>query len=276
MSDQAQKKILLLDTHEFRRASVARLLGAWASENSFEIVEESPTAAADLIDDQGGWQMVLFSCGAQSLKDRELARELKVLQILCNNVPLVVISDRRARDEIVAALELGLDGFLPTSIAPLLALKACSFVVGGGSFFPAVREREIDGPTSPPGSEPPKEIPAIQMYDKTDGKNSCNKTRAGQSGDPSLHGPSMTCRQQEVLELLCEGQPNKLIARNLSMTEATVKVHVRQIMRKLGADNRTQAALLAREYETIDEDASCRTMPPNKTINGELQEAASV
>ncbi len=46
-----------------------------------------------------------------------------------------------------------------------------------------------------------------------------------------------------MLELLREGKSNKLIARDLEMCESTVKVHVRQIMRKLGAANRTQAAL---------------------------------
>jgi DNA-binding NarL/FixJ family response regulator len=55
----------------------------------------------------------------------------------------------------------------------------------------------------------------------------------------------LTPRQLEVLDRLREGKPNKLIARDLNMTEATVKVHVRQIMRKLGAANRTQAVLCA-------------------------------
>jgi DNA-binding NarL/FixJ family response regulator len=51
-------------------------------------------------------------------------------------------------------------------------------------------------------------------------------------------------RQQEVLSFLRRGISNKLIARELNMTEATVKVHVRQIMRKLGAANRTQVAVI--------------------------------
>src|SRR5690606_38324456 len=60
----------------------------------------------------------------------------------------------------------------------------------------------------------------------------------------SEHDP-LTRRQHDVLQRLRLGKSNKLIARDLDMQESTVKVHVRQIMRKLGAANRTQAALLA-------------------------------
>lgn len=63
--------------------------------------------------------------------------------------------------------------------------------------------------------------------------------------------PSLTPRQREVLQKLSEGKSNKLIARDLEMTEATVKVHVRQIMRKFGATNRTQAALCAMRISSI-------------------------
>lgn len=63
--------------------------------------------------------------------------------------------------------------------------------------------------------------------------------------------PSLTPRQHEVLQKLSEGKSNKLIARDLDMTEATVKVHVRQIMRKFGATNRTQAALCAMRFASI-------------------------
>jgi DNA-binding NarL/FixJ family response regulator len=55
----------------------------------------------------------------------------------------------------------------------------------------------------------------------------------------------LTERQTHVLDLLRNGLSNKLIARKLEMTEATVKVHVRHLMRKLGAANRTEVAVIA-------------------------------
>ncbi len=65
----------------------------------------------------------------------------------------------------------------------------------------------------------------------------------------SLSVNGLTQRQHAVLKLLQQGQSNKRIARELRMCESTVKVHVRQIMRKLGACNRTQAALCALEMD---------------------------
>ena len=53
----------------------------------------------------------------------------------------------------------------------------------------------------------------------------------------------LTARERQVLERLQLGAPNKLIARQLNLRESTVKVHIRRILRKLGAVNRTQAAL---------------------------------
>jgi DNA-binding NarL/FixJ family response regulator len=60
-----------------------------------------------------------------------------------------------------------------------------------------------------------------------------------------------------VLRLLREGKPNKDIADALSMSESTVKVHVRQIMKKLDAENRTHAAFLASKiFQTAGERTS--------------------
>ena len=55
----------------------------------------------------------------------------------------------------------------------------------------------------------------------------------------------LTPRQLEVLRLICEGRPNKTIARELSISDATVKLHVSAILQALGVRNRTEAVLEA-------------------------------
>lgn len=60
---------------------------------------------------------------------------------------------------------------------------------------------------------------------------------------------SLTPRQVEVLTYLCEGKPNKLIARELAMSENTVRVHVSAILSTLGASNRTEAILIAQRHD---------------------------
>jgi DNA-binding NarL/FixJ family response regulator len=59
---------------------------------------------------------------------------------------------------------------------------------------------------------------------------------------PHIH--DLTVRQKAVLEPLSRGESNKAIARRLGLREGTVKVHVRQIMRKFGVSNRTQVAIV--------------------------------
>lgn len=69
----------------------------------------------------------------------------------------------------------------------------------------------------------------------------------GAAGAPSAEGldVDLSCRELEILQCLANGQSNKAIARHLAIAEATVKVHVKRILRKANAANRTQAALWA-------------------------------
>ena len=60
-------------------------------------------------------------------------------------------------------------------------------------------------------------------------------------------GPGLSPREREVLAGLCAGHANKEIARDLGLREPTIKLHVKLICRKLGARNRTHAAMIARE-----------------------------
>jgi two-component system nitrate/nitrite response regulator NarL len=69
--------------------------------------------------------------------------------------------------------------------------------------------------------------------------------------------PAFSPREASILQLLREGAPNKLIARQLSLTEATVKVHLKSILRKIRVNNRTQAAVWAMGQPTISN-------PPSK------------
>ncbi|MFL5129008.1 MAG: response regulator transcription factor [Microvirga sp.] len=64
--------------------------------------------------------------------------------------------------------------------------------------------------------------------------------------DPGM--PNLSNREAEILRCLMRGEPNKVIAKKLAVTESTIKVHVKAILRKIGAANRTQAALWATEH----------------------------
>ena len=72
------------------------------------------------------------------------------------------------------------------------------------------------------------------------------RTGAGTVGESLIEG--FTQRQSQILDCLQRGMANKLIAYELNMCESTVKVHIRNIMKKLNATNRTQVAYLTRAF----------------------------
>ena len=59
--------------------------------------------------------------------------------------------------------------------------------------------------------------------------------------------PELSAREMEVLELVARGLPNKLIARELQISEKTVKAHLTQVFQRIGVTDRTQAALWAKD-----------------------------
>ena len=124
-------------------------------------------------------------------------------------VPVVVLSAHDDRHSVLAAIEGGAAGFLTKTVDAAQLVRGVQRVLEGGVIVP-------DALTlSPP-------------------------TGAGQ--------PELSERQRDVLRLLIEGKPNKLIARALGLTDATVKTHLQMLYRKLDVESRTQAVLAAARW----------------------------
>jgi DNA-binding NarL/FixJ family response regulator len=139
---------------------------------------------------------------------------LRAVRLLCEklpHIPVVVLSSHAWKvdpHQLRAVLSAGARGFIPSAgmnIQP--AIAAIRLVRDGGSFAPA--DLAVD------------------------------KKRGGEAAVPARI--KLTLRENEVLSHLRHGQSNKIIAYELGMSECTVKVHARNIMRKMGATNRTQA-----------------------------------
>lgn len=257
-TQRTEGSIVVLDSREFRRAGIVELLKPWAADQSLSVLASSPVAVLELLDEPLDLRLILVSVGSASISGREIQQQIKVLRALGGSVPIVIITDREDADEVVVALGLGVQGFLPTAIRPELALQALTFIVSGGSYFPPAAIQQLQRSQPPETPPTPGHRGAEESGDG--GKRSPHRSSGGpdysgaqEEVEPEASGPAMTNRQKEVLSLLCHGEPNKIIARKLGMTEATVKVHVRQIMRKLGATNRTQAALSAVDFEIVGE-----------------------
>jgi DNA-binding NarL/FixJ family response regulator len=138
--------------------------------------------------------------------------ELERLEVLVPNTPIVVISDAASSDEIMRIIDCGARGFIPTSMPYHLAVEAVRFVEAGGTFVPA-------GDLAVAGRDRHRQPAAAN---------------------------ALTERQMKVVEAVGYGFANKQIAHKLKMSENTVKVHLRHIMKKLNVRNRTEIALMTR------------------------------
>jgi DNA-binding NarL/FixJ family response regulator len=151
-----------------------------------------------------------------NIERSELRRQLGVLIQLVGSAPIVVLSNVEEPDAVLNALGSGAKGYIPTSAPLEVAIEAMRLVKAGGVYVPASSLLAMRHPKSPAPA------PAIQPNQLI-----------------------FTARQRSVVEALRRGKANKIIAHELQMRESTVKVHVRNIMRKLKAKNRTEVAYLA-------------------------------
>ncbi len=136
---------------------------------------------------------------------------LKRLREAAPTLPVVVASGQEDVATIRAVLGAGAMGFIPKSERPEVLVGALRLVRLGGTYVP------------------PRLL------------------EAAPAAAAAARASDFTPRQLEVLRLLMRGEPNKLIARQLDLTEGTVKIHIAAILRTLQARNRTEAVVRARE-----------------------------
>ena len=129
-------------------------------------------------------------------------------------VPVAIISANEEPRIVRLALELGAIGYIVKSATPDEIRAALTALLAGRTWTPA----------------------AVDLRRRAEDPDAALAARLAR----------LTPQQVRVLMMLTEGLANKQIAHALDLTEATVKAHVSAVLQKLGADNRTQAVILAR------------------------------
>jgi|SRR6185437_9193340 len=231
--------VAVVDVMEFRRALVVHFLTTWAADRKLELLSFAPEQAHASLRDSSACRLIIFNAGAASCASPDTISEIRILRALAPSTPLVVLVDEEVPDDVVIVLQSGAEGYLSNQSTPDLVLRALSFVLEGGTYFPrsAVTFHPFPGGaslnsvTEASSAEPHTALSAFSAF------------TAEQSLVDS-HLSELSERQRAILERLCRGEPNKIIGRALNLPESTVKVHVREIMRKLSVSNRTQVAVV--------------------------------
>jgi DNA-binding NarL/FixJ family response regulator len=182
-----------------------------------EIKISSFTAVQDCMDAApSNFNLIIYHLHGNDVADATMTRTIAAINQAFPATPVIIFSDADCAQHqamLRSTLESGARGFVPTQTAGLpITSAAISLVNAGGTFVPA------DIRLSTPRNHSP--------------------------GRPKR----LTSREQAVFTCLRLGKANKVIAYELGMCESTVKVHVRNIMRKVGATNRTQAAYKGQRF----------------------------
>lgn len=146
-------------------------------------------------------------------------------------LPVVVVSASDRASDVIRSIDQGAMGFVPKRASNDTLFEALHMVMSGGIYVPPM-SIGADGPLS-------------EQADRPADLNVVKREAADSSfqQQPSLASLGLTPRQTDVLALLLQGNPNKLIARELGLSVETVKDHVAAVLRALGVSSRTQAVL---------------------------------
>jgi len=206
-------RVAIVDDHDLVRAGLSELL---AAADDIEVVAGAADGAAALEAVRSGApQVVLMDLSMPEVDGIEATRRVLAEH---PDVRVVALTSSSGSPQVRAALDAGAIGYMLKDASPDELRGAVRAAARGESPFS------------------PKAAGALLP------------TR----GQGAMAAPELSAREREVLELVAEGLPNKLIARRLDISEKTVKAHLTSIYQQLGVTDRTQAALWARDRGRAD------------------------
>lgn len=201
--------LVILDNRELDRQCLAQCMAAHKTDLlilAFGSIEEWKTKR----DEYPPLLAILLNIGGKKIDEPAVSEHIKSLSSEFGSTPVIVLADSDDFAQIVKALDYGAKGYIPTLVSIRVCMELIALSVAGGLFVPASA--------------------LFAMRHLLESSNSTTRPLAG----------IFTDRQAEVVEALRRGKANKIIAYELKLRESTVKVHVRNIMKKLKATNRTE------------------------------------
>ncbi len=205
-------KILVADDHEIFLEGLKLVLSGLDDEISID----TATDHAQLQEKANGaaqYDLILTDLAMPGMPWHVSLQKLKE-----NNpdTPIVILSAVYDREIVLQAIDIGASGFIPKTSSNKVILSALYLVLSGGLYLPS------------------------ELIESQDKEQSAAKVKG-----------LLTPRQLDVLRLMGQGKPNKIIARELDLSEGTVKLHVTSILKALNVTNRTGAVITGRNLGLI-------------------------
>lgn len=205
-------QIFLVDPSQLLREGLRKLL----DDPGFSVCGEAVTLSEALgkITEDGPPDLLLLDYAAD---DKPRLEEIRSLHQRLPKTRVVVLTDALSSNSLAQCFDAGADGYLVKNISSVALKQSLRLVMIGEKVFPT-------------------NLASLLV----NGKVEARPTPINEAGMAGLSE-----REIQILQCLLNGYPNKVIAHHLDITESTVKVHLKGILRKIRATNRTQAAIWA-------------------------------
>jgi DNA-binding NarL/FixJ family response regulator len=222
-------KVLLIDDHPLILSALQSVIQGMGDHVTVEGVG-SARAARETLKRDPDFDLVLLDL---QLGDADGFEVLKEFRAAYPALPVVVVSASDRASDVIRTVDMGAMGFVPKRSSNETLREALTMVMNGGIFVPQMTMGS--GTAGEP--EEGDTVPSVlrRMREASEESNYQTQPRLDQIG--------LTPRQTDVLALLLQGKPNKLIARELNLSVETVKDHVAAVLRALNVSSRTQAVL---------------------------------
>jgi two-component system nitrate/nitrite response regulator NarL len=201
-----------------------------------------PVCSASSIDDVpatigGRSEQVLVLLGVRN--GDNLGEALSAAKARFPDGHVVVVGDSRRRELVMSAIVSDATSFVDENVATSTLVKQLELIAQGEPTISVLLLKRLLGNGSAPPSVEVVSTLEIDMSQPPD------------TDEGARPNPQLSPREAAILKALVQGAPNKIIAYRLNITEATVKVHVKAILRKIRVTNRTQAAIWAMHHQPL-------------------------
>jgi two-component system, NarL family, nitrate/nitrite response regulator NarL len=210
-------KILLVDAHQLSREGLRRLLVS----ETHDVIGAARSLDEAIEQVTNGLAPDLLICGLEDSAADDQCAIVDRIRSSFPNLKIVILADSVSSNLLLQAINAGVNACLLRDMSLEALSRSLELVMLGQQIFPTQAALTLVANRAAPPAHAGSSAPA----------------------DATVRARSVSSREGEILRSLLSGHSNKMIARQLGISEATVKVHLKGVMRKINAQNRTQAAM---------------------------------